>query len=85
MYLYGVENKHKTVIMKLDRYKQAVLETYLNTTSNIFVNATAGSGKTTMLLRLLEATPSYKESLFLAFNKSIVNELESRVMGRGEV
>lgn len=85
MHLYGVENKHKTVIMKLDRYKQAVLETYLNTTSNIFVNATAGSGKTTMLLRLLEATPSYKESLFLAFNKSIVNELESRVMGRGEV
>lgn len=72
MYLYGVENKHKTVIMKLDRYKQAVLETYLNTTSNIFVNATAGSGKTTMLLRLLEATPHTRNPSFWLLIKALL-------------
>lgn len=71
--------------MKLDKYKQAVLDAYVSTTSNIFVNASAGTGKTTLLLRLLEVTPSYKDSLFLAFNRSIVEELQSRVMGRAEV
>lgn len=88
MYLYSVENKEQTKKredMKLDKYKQDILDKYINTTSNIFIKASAGTGKTTMLLRLLEATPSYKDCLFLAFNKSIVEELDRRIMGRAEV
>lgn len=71
--------------MKLDKYKQAISDAYMNSNSNIFVNASAGTGKTSLLLHLLEVTPSYKDCLFLAFNKSIVEELESRCMGRAEV
>lgn len=71
--------------MKLDKYKQAISDAYMNSNSNIFVNASAGCGKTSLLLHLLEVTPSYKDCLFLAFNKSIVEELESRCMGRAEV
>lgn len=71
--------------MKLDKYKQAISDAYMNLNSNIFVNASAGTGKTSLLLHLLEVTPSYKDCLFLAFNKSIVGELESRCMGRAEV
>lgn len=71
--------------MKLDKYKQAVLDAYTSTTSNIFVSATAGSGKSYLLLRILEATPSYKDVLFVAFNKAIVEDLDRKVMGRAEV
>ena len=71
--------------MKLDKYKQAISDAYMDSNSNIFVNASAGCGKSSLLLHLLEVTPSYKDCLFLAFNKSIVEELESRCMGRAEV
>lgn len=43
------------------------------------------SGKTSMLLHLLNITPSYKDCLFLAFNRSIVEELERKCLGRAEV
>lgn len=65
--------------MKLDKYKQEVVDEYLNTNNNIFVSATAGSGKTTLLLHLMEITPPYKKPLFTAFNKSIAEEIKSKV------
>lgn len=43
------------------------------------------SGKTSLLLHLLNITPSYKDCLFLAFNRSIVEELERKCLGRAEV
>ena len=36
-------------------------------------------------LKLLERTPFNKKVLFLAFNKSIVEELERKILGRAEV
>lgn len=71
--------------MKLDKYKQAIADEYLRSNKNIFVNASAGTGKTSLLLHLLNITPSYKDCLFLAFNKSIVEELERKCLGRAEV
>ena len=71
--------------MKLDKYKQAVVDEYISTDHNIFINASAGTGKTTLLLHLLAVTPSHKKCLFLAFNKSIAEELQRRCLGKDNV
>lgn len=64
---------------KLDEYKQAIVDEYQSTNRNIFVSATAGSGKTFTLCKLAEMTPPIKSSIFLAFNKSIAEELGQRL------
>lgn len=63
----------------LDKYKQAILDAYQSTNKNIFVKATAGSGKTYLLLQLMKHTQPFKRCLFLAFNKSIAEELSRKV------
>lgn len=63
----------------LDKYKQAILDVYQSTNKNIFVKATAGSGKTYLLLQLMKHTQPFKRCLFLAFNKSIAEELSRKV------
>lgn len=64
---------------QLDEYKQAIVDEYKKTNRNIFVSATAGSGKTFTLCKLAEITPPIKSSIFLAFNKSIADELGQRL------
>lgn len=49
-----------------------------NTSNNIAVEACPGGSKSTVLLELLERSPSYKSKIFLAFNKSIQQELERK-------
>lgn len=61
--------------MTPDKYQQAVIDEYRKTSRNIFISATAGSGKTTCLLELAKRTPPLKSTIFLAFNKSIAEEL----------
>lgn len=63
----------------LDKFKQAIVDEYRSTNRNIFVSATAGSGKTFTLCKLAEITPPIKSSIFLAFNKSIAEELGRRL------
>jgi superfamily I DNA/RNA helicase len=46
---------------------------------NAVVSAVAGSGKTTTLLEALKYIPDDKTVIFLAFNKSIADELKNRV------
>jgi len=46
---------------------------------NILINAKAGSGKTTTIVRALKKIPETELTIFLAFNKDIVRELEARV------
>lgn len=43
------------------------------------IQAVAGSGKTTTIVKALELIPNHFSILFLAFNKSIAEELKSRV------
>lgn len=61
------------------KYQKAIFDTYTTTNSNIVISAVPGSGKTTTILELLKMTRTGRDSLFVAFNKSIVEELEKRV------
>lgn len=53
------------------------------TDDNILINAVAGSGKTTTLLKLLELCTL--RTLFLAFNKSVQTEIQAKIDERGLV
>lgn len=64
--------------MTPSKYQRAIYKTFQLTNKDINISAVAGSGKTTTLLELLNYVPFDKKPLFLAFNKSIVDELKSR-------
>ena len=63
-------------------YQLDIFNEVSNGTSNLIINAVAGSGKTTtieMACRKLQASP--KDVCFLAFNKLIAEELKTRLNG----
>lgn len=65
--------------MEYSKYQLDIFNAYEKTNSNIVVSARAGSGKTSTLLELLKRKKVYRKAIFLAFNKSIAEELKSRV------
>lgn len=60
-------------------YQQAVFDFITGGTGHAIVRAVAGSGKTTTLVQALNLIDPRKQALFLAFNKSIAQELQARV------
>lgn len=60
-------------------YQTNIFDFIQHGTGNAVVSAVAGSGKTTTLINALKLIPTDKTILFLAFNKSISNELKERV------
>ncbi|HNQ20280.1 MAG TPA: AAA family ATPase, partial [Bacteroidales bacterium] len=67
------------------KYQQAIFDTYKNTKHNIAISAVPGSGKSTTIIELLKFVPYNRDAIFLAFNKSIVEELEKKVPQRVDV
>ena len=62
-------------------YQKNILNEIRFQQGNLLVDAKAGSGKTSTLLLIAdEIIKQNKKCLFLAFNKSIVTELESRIV-----
>jgi superfamily I DNA/RNA helicase len=72
--------------MKITQKKKIIIDTWQTTNQNILIDAKAGSGKTTLLLDIVELCD--KRTLFLAFNKTIQEEiqqkLEERKLGQGK-
>lgn len=66
-------------MFKPSKYQEDIFEFIKKDNRNAVISAVAGSGKTTTLLKALELIPKEKKVLFLAFNKSIANELKIRV------
>ena len=66
---------------KWSTYQTAIFADVENTTCNLAIDAVAGSGKTTTLVEVSNRLPRSKRVVFLAFNKHIVNELQSRMQG----
>ena len=60
-------------------YQQGIYDFITTGQGNAVVSAVAGSGKTTTLINALNLIPSELNVLFLAFNKSIAQELSERV------
>lgn len=60
-------------------YQQNVFNFVANGKGSAVVSAVAGSGKTTTIVECAKRIPSYMSVLFLAFNKSIATELQSRL------
>jgi DNA helicase II / ATP-dependent DNA helicase PcrA len=63
--------------------QQKIYDTWKNKDCNIVVEAVAGSGKTTVLLELLGLCDA--DTLFLAFNKSIQQEIDAQIAAKGLV
>lgn len=59
--------------------QEAIYEHYETTQNNICIEACPGGSKTTVLLELLKRTPKHYKSIFLAFNRSIREELSLKV------
>ena len=64
--------------MKPSKYQEIIYKVFQQTNKDINISAVAGSGKTTVLLKLLKFVPDGDSSLFLAFNNSIIDELRGR-------
>lgn len=61
------------------KYQIDIFDTFVITNFNILINAAPGSGKTYTLLKLMNLVGKYKKTVFLAFNKSIQEELSKKV------
>lgn len=68
--------------MNLTKEQQAILQAFQNTSGNMKVLALAGTGKTSTLLELVLNNPT-KTFLYLAFNKSIKDEVEAKAKSLG--
>ena len=64
--------------MKWSSYQKAVFKDVSDGQGHTFVEATAGSGKSTTLIESLNYIPSNDSWLLVAFNKKIANELKLR-------
>jgi DNA helicase-2/ATP-dependent DNA helicase PcrA len=61
------------------KFQTAIFDFIIKETLSAFVEAVAGSGKTTTIVKSLEFIPGHLRVLFLAFNKLIAEELARRV------
>ena len=57
----------------------AIYENVIENKNNITIEATAGSGKTTTLIGCSNLIPKEAKAIFLSFNKSIVEELKTKI------
>jgi len=61
------------------KYQQDIYDFITKGSGNAVVSAVAGSGKTTTLLNAIKLIPNTKNTLFLAFNYEIKEELKHKV------
>lgn len=64
--------------MKWSTYQSDIFNFVENALGNAIIEAVAGSGKTTTIVEAINRVPSHQSAIFLAFNKSIAEELKSR-------
>jgi DNA helicase-2/ATP-dependent DNA helicase PcrA len=64
--------------MNFSKYQEAIFEWAANPEGSLMVKAAAGSGKTTTIVEAYRRLPKFTKALFLAFNKKIAVELQSR-------
>lgn len=60
-------------------YQKNIYSFITSSTGNAIIQAVAGSGKTTTIIEATKLIPNTKKSIFVAFNKSIADELRQRL------
>jgi DNA helicase-2/ATP-dependent DNA helicase PcrA len=65
--------------MKPSIYQQAIFDFVSQQRGSAIVAAVAGSGKTTTIVECASIIPAHLSAAFVAFNKSIVNELKAKL------
>lgn len=84
------EQKVDEIVYKLDnleltyqpsKYQEAIFEFIRNSQGNLVIEASAGSGKTTVLVNILRLLDAKTKKLFCAFNTDIVKELKRKTKG----
>lgn len=63
-------------------YQQKIFDFVKNGQGNLVIEAVAGAGKTTTIIKCLELLPPNKRILFSAFNRSIVQNLKTKIPER---
>lgn len=74
---YNIRYKDKEY--QASEYQNKILDFVEHGAGNGFINACAGASKTTMLENMLYYIPQNKKAIFIAFNKSIVEEMNKRL------
>lgn len=72
-------------MVKWSDRQEAIFDEYERTRNNIMISATAGAGKSSTIVECCKRTPFTKKVLFMAFNKSIAEELKTKVPDRIDV
>lgn len=62
-------------------YQEKIFDFVLHGTGNAVINAKAGSGKTSTIVAAMKLVPKRQKCLFIAFNKSIVEDLSKKLEG----
>lgn len=77
-------NRNKKIerMFKKSLEQEQIFEEVKNGTGNLLINAKAGTGKTTTIVKSLELIEEDKSIMMLAFNKHIASELKERVPNR---
>lgn len=65
--------------MEYSKYQLDIFDAYEKTDKNIVISAGPGAGKTSTILELLKRKKPHRKAIFLAFNRSIAEELKRRV------
>ena len=60
-------------------YQEKIFDFVQHGVGNAVISATAGSGKTSTIVSAIKLIPTKKKCLFIAFNKSIVDELSKKL------
>lgn len=71
--------RYKDNEYQASEYQNKILDFVEHGAGNGFINACAGASKTTMLENMLYYIPQNKKAIFIAFNKSIVEEMNKRL------
>lgn len=61
------------------KYQQKIFDFVTNGVGNAVISACAGSGKSTSIISIIKLIPSSQKCIFLAFNKSIAEELSIKL------
>lgn len=67
------------------KYQEDIYNFITKGIGNCVISARAGSGKTTTIVNAIKLVPETDKSLFIAFNKSIVGELQERLKEQSNV